>query len=179
MKLGAKQLVLAECGHGFRAFRWEGPHWIRQAYPFRVDSLIEVMAGYIRSGTIKLDPSKNTEPVTLHDPCNLVRSGGVIEEQRYVLTSAVTKFIEMTPNRENNFCCGGGGGQLSMSEYRDRRVDAGKIKADQIRRTGAKIVATPCHNCIDQLLELNKEYELNVQIKTVAEIVADAIVLER
>ena len=179
VKLGAKQLVLAECGHGFRAFRWEGPHWIRQAYPFRVDSLIEVMAGYIRSGTIKLDPSKNTEPVTLHDPCNLVRSGGVIEEQRYVLTSAVTKFIEMTPNRENNFCCGGGGGQLSMSEYRDRRVDAGKIKADQIRRTGAKIVATPCHNCIDQLLELNKEYGLNVQIKTVAEIVADAIVLER
>ena len=50
-------------------------------------------------------------------------------------------------------------------------------KADQIRRTGARIVATPCHNCIDQLMELNKVYELNVEIKTVAEIVADALIL--
>jgi hypothetical protein len=34
----------------------------------------------------------------------------------------------------------------------------------------------PCHNCIDQLMELNKEYKLNVQIKTVAEMVAEALV---
>jgi Fe-S oxidoreductase len=117
--------------------------------------------------------------VTLHDPCNLVRAGGVIEEQRFVLRRAVADFVEMTPNRVDNYCCGGGGGQLSMGEYRDRRVEAGKIKADQIRRTGARIVATPCHNCIDQLIELNQVYGLGVEIKTVAEIVADALVLGR
>ena len=66
-----------------------------------------------------------------------------------------------------------------MSEYRDRRVEAGKTKADQIRETGARIVATPCHNCIDQLQELNKVYELNVEIKTIAEIVADALVMKK
>ena len=64
-----------------------------------------------------------------------------------------------------------------MSEYRDRRVEAGEIKANQIRETGARIVATPCHNCIDQLMELNSAYNLNVGIKTVAEIVADALVI--
>jgi Fe-S oxidoreductase len=175
-KLEAEMLVLAECGHGFRAIRWEGPGWLGQAYPYPVLSVVELVAGYVRSGRIRLDRSLNTERVTLHDPCNLVRAGGVIEDQRYLLQEAVSDFAEMSPNREDNYCCGGGGGQLSMSEYRDRRVDAGRIKADQIRATGARIVATPCHNCIDQLMELNKVYALNVEIKTVAEIVADALV---
>ncbi len=176
-KLQAKTLVLAECGHGFRAIRWEGPNWIKKPYPFEVISVVELMAHYIRSGRLKLDPSKNEKLVTLHDPCNMVRTGGVIEEQRYVLEHAVTNFVEMTPNRENNYCCGGGGGQLSMGEYKDRRIESGKIKAEQIQRTNARIVATPCHNCIDQLMELNQEYKLGVEIKTIAELVADAIIL--
>ena len=177
-KLEAEMLVLAECGHGSRAIRWEGPHWIKKRYPYDVMTVVELISHYIRSGRIKLDPTKNRDPITLHDPCNLVRSGGVIEEQRFVLKHACTNFVEMTPNRLDNYCCGGGGGQLSMGEYRDRRVAAGKVKADQIRKTGAKIVATPCHNCIDQIMELNKEYGLGIEIKTVAEIVADSLVLK-
>ncbi len=50
------------------------------------------------------------------------------------------------------------------------------MKARQILRTGAKIVVAPCHNCIDQLMELSREYSLNVNIKTVAEMVAEALV---
>jgi Fe-S oxidoreductase len=176
IKLDADTLVLAECGHGFRAMRWEGPRLIKKAYPFDVKSVIEIIGEYIHSGKIILDPKKNKKPVTIHDPCNLVRAGGIIEIQRFVLSSAVETFVEMTPNRENNYCCVGGGGQLSMGDYKSRRIGSGRIKADQIRKTGAKIVATPCHNCIDQLMELNKEYELGVEIKTIAEIVADAIV---
>jgi Fe-S oxidoreductase len=176
--LGADTLVLAECGHGYRAMRWEGPRWLNKPYPFNVVSVIEVMAEYVRTGRIALDPKKNEKPITLHDPCNLVRNGGVIDEQRFVLKNACMNFIEMSPNRENNYCCGGGGGQLAMGEYKERRIKAGKIKAEQIRKTGAKIVATPCHNCIDQISELNQEYKLGVEVKTVAEIVAEALVLE-
>ncbi|MEE8640341.1 MAG: heterodisulfide reductase-related iron-sulfur binding cluster, partial [bacterium] len=80
-------------------------------------------------------------------------------------------------NREQNFCCGGGGGMLSMSEYGDRRVASGEVKAEQIRATGAKIVAAPCHNCADQLLDLNKKYRLGVEIKAVVELVYEALVL--
>jgi Fe-S oxidoreductase len=82
----------------------------------------------------------------------------------------------MAPSGHENYCCGGGGGQLSMAKYKPRRIAAGKIKADQIKASGAKIVAAPCHNCIDQLMELNKEYSLNIQLKTVAELLASAIV---
>ena len=176
--MDAKKCVLAECGHGSRAFRWEGPNYIEKEYPFEVETSIELMAEYIREGRIKLDPSKNTDVITLHDPCNLGRTGGVWKEQRYIMEQATINFVEMNPNGIDNLCCGGGGGQLSMSEYNERRMSIAKLKAEQIKATGAKVVVTPCHNCVDQLLQINGEFKLNVQIKTVAEIVADAIILK-
>jgi len=175
--LGAEILVLGECGHGFASTRWEAPQWLNKRFPFPVKSVLEVAADYVREGRIRLNPSRNRKPVTLHDPCNLVRLGGVIEEQRYLLRNAVTDFREMTPNRQKNYCCGGGGGQLSMTRYAKRRLAAGRIKADQIRKTEAEIVVAPCHNCIDQLTELSREYKLGTEAKTVIEVVANAIVL--
>ncbi len=175
--LGAERLVVAECGHGYRSLRWEAPEYLGRTWPFEIVSFVEVLDEYVADGRIALDAQRNRDRVTLHDPCNLVRNGGVIEPQRRVLRRAAWDFVEMTPNREHNYCCGGGGGMLAASEYAARRVASGRLKAEQIRRTGAKTVVTPCHNCIDQLLELNKHYELGVEIRTLAEVVADALVL--
>ena len=136
------------------------------------------MDQYLKEGRIQVDPSRHALPVTLHDPCNLVRHGGVTEPQRNILRKTVSNFGEMTPNRHENFCCGGGGGQLAMGAYKERRMKSGGMKAEQIRESGARVVVAPCHNCIDQLSELNKEFKLNVQIKTVAEMVADALVTD-
>jgi Fe-S oxidoreductase len=177
-ELGAKKCVLAECGHGSRAFRWEGPNYIKRKYPFDVMTSVELLAGYIRDGKLKVDPEKIMQKVTLHDPCNLVRSGGIREEQRYILRTCVKNFVEMTPHGIDNLCCGGGGGQLAMSEYNERRMAVGKLKADQIKATGAQIVATPCHNCVDQLTQLNVTFKMGVKIMTLGEIVADTIILE-
>ena len=175
--LDSKTLVLAECGHGSRTFRWEVPNYRKEHFPFSVITSVECIANYIREGRILLDPEKITELVTIHDPCNLVRNGGVISEQRFILKQFVSNFAEMSPCGTDNFCCGGGGGQLAMSEYNDRRMKIAEIKAEQIRKTGAKIVVTPCHNCVDQLAQINITFKLGVQIKTLAEIVADAIIL--
>ncbi|MBN1355132.1 (Fe-S)-binding protein [bacterium] len=176
VSLNVKEIILSECGHGYRSFRWEGPHWIGQEYPVSIRSVIELLDEFIRAGRIRVDPTMNPERTTLHDPCNLVRLGGIVDPQRRILRRTVGDFVEMTPNRENNFCCGGGGGMLSMSEFGDVRVASGKIKADQIRATGAKIVATPCHNCADQLIELSKKYKLGVEIQAVVELVYNALI---
>ena len=178
-KLNANALILGECGHGSRASRWEGPNYLGQAYDFEVITVAEIINNYIRSGRIKLDKSLNKERVTMHDPCNLVRNGGLVQELRFAVKSAVADFVEMNPYGNDNFCCGGGGGQLAMSEYNERRLKIGEIKADQIRKTGATVVVTPCHNCVDQLMQLNHHYKLNVKIKSIAEVVADALVVER
>jgi Fe-S oxidoreductase len=176
--LEANELILAECGHGSRAFRWEGPNYIEHSFNFKTSTSVELIADYIKTGRIKVDKNRLKQRITLHDPCNLVRNGGVIEEQRYILHQLSNDFIEMTPHGIDNFCCGGGGGQLAMSEYNERRMGIGERKADQIRNTRANIVVTPCHNCVDQLIQINSHYKLNVQIKTLAEIVADAIILD-
>lgn len=175
-QLEARTLVLGECGHGFSANRWRAPRWLAEERPPHVMSILEVVAGYVKEGRLRLDPRRNPLRATLHDPCNLVRLGGIVEEPRQILSAAVAEWVEMTPNREQNFCCGGGGGQLAMGRYARRRLAAGRIKADQIRATGARVVAAPCHNCVDQLNDLNKEYKLDVQVKTVCELVAGALV---
>jgi Fe-S oxidoreductase len=177
-ELGCRELILAECGHGFNSNRWEAPEWLSREAGIPVRSVLQLVAEYIREKRIRLDPSMNTKTVTLHDPCNLVRLGGIVEEQRDILRHSVLNFVEMHPNREKNYCCGGGGGQLAMTNFAKRRLEAGKIKADQIKETGALVVATPCHNCIDQLMELKKYYKLPIEIKTVCEIAADALVFE-
>jgi len=176
--LGAKICVLAECGHGSRAFRWEGPNYIQKTYPFDVITSIELMQQYLIENRIKVDPHKNPDLITIHDPCNLVRSGGVLKQQREIVKMCATDFVEMNPCGNNNLCCGGGGGQLAMSEYNERRMKIAKLKAEQIKATGAKVVVTPCHNCVDQLTQININFKLGIQIKTVAELVADAIVLD-
>ena len=176
-RLGAQIVAITECGHAYRSLRWEAPNWLGKGFGFQVKSILELIGDYLKEGRIRLDPSANAAPVTLHDPCNLVRYGGVMEVQREVLRRAVSNFVEMRPNRENNYCCGGGGGLLSMTEYAELRLKGGKAKVEQIRQTGAKVVAAPCHNCIDQLMELNKNYKLGIEVKTIGEIVADALIL--
>ncbi len=177
-RLESKELILAECGHGSRAFRWEGPNYLQHTFDFKTSTSVELIAGYLKTGRIKVDKNRLKQRVTLHDPCNLVRNGGVIDEQRYVLNQLASDFVEMTPHGIDNYCCGGGGGQLAMSEYNERRMGIGGRKAEQIKNTAAQIVVTPCHNCVDQLIQINSHYKLNVQIKTLAEVVADALILE-
>lgn len=174
--LGAETLVMAECGHGYRSQRWEAENWLGHSYPFKVISFVELQAQYLRAGRIRLDPSVNTKRVTYHDPCNQTRQGGIIDEPRYILRRCVQDFVEMTPHGAENFCCGGGGGMLSMSEFAKERIAAGKVKADQISATGAEIVATSCHNCLDQLDEIRRHYKLKVKIQNLSELVAAAIV---
>lgn len=179
VRLGVQEVVMTECGHGYRSFRWEGPNWLGHPYPFRVRSFVELMAEYLGSGRIRLNPAANSLPVTYHDPCNLARNGGIIEEPRFLLSRAVREFREMTPNRKDNYCCGGGGGMLAMTEYSQRRLQAGQAKARQIAASGARVVVTSCHNCVDQLNELNRHYQLKVKVHNLCEIVADALVLAK
>ncbi len=65
-----------------------------------------------------------------------------------------------------------------MSEYTPRRLTSAKIKADQLKATGAKVVVTSCHNCVDGLADLIKHYELGCEVVQLVDLVADALVLE-
>jgi Fe-S oxidoreductase len=80
----------------------------------------------------------------------------------------------MQPQGARNYCCGGGG-LASTGDYGQLRITMGKKKAEQIRQTGARVVATNCFNCMTQIRDLNKAYELNIEVKSIVELVAESL----
>ena len=178
IELRGKKLVLSECGHGYRSIRCEGPNWAGMDVPFEMESSVLTMLRYIREGRIKVDKTKNDLPVTFHDSCNNARSCGFFEEPRDLLNLVATDFREMYPNRAENYCCSGGGGAMSMSEYTPLRLKAAKVKADQLKATQTKIVLTTCHNCVDALTDLIRHYKLGMKVAQLVNLVSNAIIVE-
>jgi Fe-S oxidoreductase len=171
-RLKVREVCICECGTAFRVMKQ-----LSGEQPFEVSTITEVHARYIKEGRIKLDKSKFKEPVTYHDPCQIARNGGVINEPRYILEHLTEDFREMTPDPKYNWCCGGGGGLVALGEETlDFRMKSSKVKADQVRKAGAKILATACENCHTQLSNLNDHYKIGVDVQFLSSMVADALV---
>ncbi|MBI5505995.1 MAG: (Fe-S)-binding protein [Deltaproteobacteria bacterium] len=151
--VGASMVVHGECGHGWRAARMcaegaEGPA------PFRLVHVLE----YVCDSLSRLPLRKLPLRVTLHDPCNYARAGGIVEQPRAILRACVEEFVEMSPNGRENFCCGGGSGLL-MDEMLDVRLRLGKKKAEQVAAVGQlDYLAIPCSICKAQLPPVMKHY---------------------
>jgi Fe-S oxidoreductase len=58
-------------------------------------------------------------------------------------------------------------------EMRKHRLKCGEVKIKQIQDTDAKIVFVPCHNCIDQIRDLIKERDLDIQAIHFKEAIAE------
>ncbi|MBW2478417.1 MAG: (Fe-S)-binding protein [Deltaproteobacteria bacterium] len=178
-KLQAKSIGLAPCGHGYRVLRWEVEKYLGKRLDFPpVKSIVELIEGYLRQGRIRVEKDKFEGPITYHDPCNIARRGGIIEAPRNVLNAVTSNLVEMHPNRARNFCCGGGGGLASSGDFGKIRVTAGRKKAEQIRETGARIVATNCFNCMTQIRDLSKEYDLGIEVKSIVELVSESLIMQ-
>ncbi len=173
--LGVQEVVVAECGHACASLVWDAPNWFGETFPFRIRSVVELFAEYVEQGRLNLDPSANPEVITYHDSCNLARTSGIYTEPRTILKAVAQNFREMTPHGLANYCCGGGGGLVALPEYDDKRMRAGKPKADQIRATGAQVVAAACENCRLQLGDLNNYYSLNVRVTALADLIVKAM----
>jgi len=171
-RLKVKEVCICECGTAFRVMKQ-----LAAKQPFKVSSITEVHARYIKNGRINLDPSKFNGPVTYHDPCQIARNGGVIDEPRYILQHLTNDFREMSPNPTYNWCCGGGGGLVALGEETlDFRMKSSSVKAEQIKATGATTLVTACENCHTQLNNLNDHYNLGVNVKFLTSMVADALI---
>ncbi len=158
-RLKGRKILIGECGHATRS-AWYVPAFGGPDAPPVVNCL-EYAHQMLEAGKIPLKPELIPERVTYHDPCNIARSGRIVEQPREILKAICADYVEMTPNRTENYCCGGGGGTVSIDEIREFRTGPlGKRKAEQIRDTGAQIVISPCANCKKQLRELCQDNDL-------------------
>lgn len=187
LELGARRLVIGECGHAYRVAKYMGAHTARPGRPYAVTDIFSEALPVLRRGGLRLDPSRNAIAVTYHDPCNFARSGGIMEAPRELLRACVTDFREMSPNRERNYCCGGGGGLavLETAEgvdradtfYEFRMNVSGRKKYEQIAATGADYVVAPCFNCLRQIEQLMDYHDGAARVGTVFELFDRAVVL--
>jgi Fe-S oxidoreductase len=178
-RLKVKRIVMGECGHAFRSVYDMGNRWLGwRMPPIPIVHAIDFYYELIKDKKITI-AKKFKEPVTLHDPCNVIRGGGLAEKARYVVNNICEKLIEMHPNREHNYCCCAGGGVINCGPpYKTTRMQGNRIKAEQLfaaKSRGAKILIAPCHNCHSGLEDINHHYGLGYEIKFISDILYDVM----
>ena len=176
-RLKIKKILIGECGHASRVAKYFYPSYCGQRPARPVVNIMEYTWQAWKAGRLKLKPGAIAERVTYHDPCNIARPGWIVQQPRDLLKAICSDYVEMTPNGRMNICCGGGGGTVSIDEIRPfRTAVGGRVKAEQIRATGAKICVAPCANCKKQLRELMEDTGIDCQIVGLHDLLYKAII---
>ena len=127
------------------------------------------MAELIGDGALNLGQHKGNS-VTYHDPCYLGRYNGEYEAPRQVLRALGIEVKEMQRSGFRSRCCGGGGGAPITDIPGKQRIP--DMRMEDIRETGAELVAVGCPQCTAMLEGVVEPRPL---IKDIAELVADAL----
>lgn len=158
-RLGVKAILLVECGCDTRTLYAEATETLGRPFRYPIISVDTLMLDLIRQGRLPIE--KTDLKVTLHDPCYATRLSGLGDLFRELLTLVTDNFIEMTPNREHNYCCNGGAGGMRLPENTNLRRKISVLKANQIRATGADYVTSPCVVCTLSLEDTCQTYNLS------------------
>ncbi len=174
-KLGVEYVISPECGHAYTAIRWEGPNLIGRPYNFKVIHILELLDQLLKDGRLELS-GKDGRPMTFHDPCQIVRRGGVIDPPRNLLNKVADNFIEMSDHGTMNWCCGGGGG-VSANERADAlRLKVFDRKKRQLEELGVKTLVTACANCRIMLEDGIEHNEMETEVIGLTELVSEHLV---
>lgn len=171
-KLKVKKICVGECGHAHKAMVVVADRVLVGEMNFPRESALPLLRDLVINERIKLNPQRNNFPVTLHDPCNVVRLMGIVEPQRQILRKICPDFREMEPHGVENFCCGGGSGFAIMQSmnFPDWRSSvSGRMKLKQILEAFKdvmspeikKYVCAPCSNCKGQIRDLFNHFDVN------------------
>jgi Fe-S oxidoreductase len=169
-RLKVKKVLLGECGHAHKVFMATADRILVGDLAIPRESALPLLEDIVCNGRIETDPSRNDFPVTLHDPCCIVRHLGIVQPQRRILRKLCPKFREMEPHGVDNYCCGGGGGLAliqggNFPGWRTRLSGRMKFKQileafqDCIGPEDNKYVCAPCSNCKGQLRDVLSYYD--------------------
>ncbi|MGD2062418.1 MAG: (Fe-S)-binding protein [Nitrospirota bacterium] len=172
-KLKVRGVVSPECGHAYTSLRWEGPNLIGRAYNFEVVHVVELLDRLRQEGRLHTR-GKTDIPLTFHDPCQLVRRGGVIDQPRNLLRQVASDFRDVKDSGVMNWCCGGGGGVSANDRAEHLRLAAFHQKKEQLDAVGVNTLVTACANCRVVMEEALEAYHMeHVQVLGLTELVAE------
>jgi len=175
-RLRVKRVVMGECGHAFRGAVYDGPRWLGWSEPpIPMVHAVEFYYELLTSGRLEV-ARKIEEPVTVQDPCNIVRGRGLHDKLRYVVNALCADFRDMEPRHEHNYCCAAGGGVINCGPpWKLSRMKSIRVKAEQLADTGAELCITPCHNCHSGIEDIIKHYGLGMHISFISELLVKTI----
>ncbi|MBL0122458.1 MAG: (Fe-S)-binding protein [Betaproteobacteria bacterium] len=170
-RLKVKYVISPECGHAYSALRWEGPNLLGRPFAFKVIQIAELLDQLVREGRLRTR-GKDTRHLTFHDPCQLVRRGGITEAPRRLLDGVSEHNVEMPSAGDANFCCGGGGGVSAIHRAEKLRFAVFELKKQQVAATGAEALVTACANCRNVLEEAIEAHNMTLPVLGLTELVA-------
>lgn len=191
-ELGVRRIVIGECGHAHKAAAVSADRMTYGDSKVPVESCLPLLWELVETKRLTFDSSKNDFPVTLHDPCNVVRQMGIVQPQRNILKAICPQFREMTPHGVDNYCCGGGSGfaimqSLNFADFRNK-VSA-RMKFQQIlsafgeelvtNTAIVKYVCAPCSNCKGTIRDMLEYYQatskFNIHYGGLVELMVNAL----
>ena len=176
-KLKVKTVISPECGHAYTAIRWEGANLIGRPFDFKVQHILEVLDELREQGLLKTKGSDDSR-MTFHDPCQLVRRGGVVEQPRNLLKMVASDFVEMKDHGMMNWCCGAGGGVSANEDAHELKITSFNRKKKQLDELKVDALVTACANCRIQLEEGLEENEMDLPVLGLTEMLAEYLVTE-
>ena len=171
-KLKVKTVISPECGHAYMAIRWEGPNLVGKPFSFKVRHILEVLEEFRLDGRLKIT-GKDKQRLTYHDPCQISRRGGVIEEPRNLINMFSDNFVEMPDTGKMNWCCGAGGGVSSNERADELRLKVFQRKKDQFDEIKPDAIISACSNCRIHLEDGLEEYHMDIPLMSLTETLAE------
>jgi Fe-S oxidoreductase len=174
-KLKVKAVISPECGHAYMAIRWEGPNLIGRKYGFKVFHILEVLDQLREQGRLKTEGMEKAR-LTYHDPCQIARRGGVIDEPRKLINMVADNFVEMPDAGKMNWCCGAGGGVSANERADEIRLKVFQRKIDQLDDIHAEGLISACSNCRIQIEDGLEEYHMDIPVLSLTETIAEHLI---
>lgn len=161
--------IVTPCPHCFNTLKNEYPHF---GGNFQVQHISEFLNEHIDKMSISgIDGHK----ATYHDPCYLGRYNHLYQAPRNLVHSAGLENVEMKHQRENSFCCGGGGGQMWMETDAETRINHQRLL--EAVDTGADFIVTACPYCLTMFEDAIGAKGLQDQVKVLD--ITEALTRER
>ena len=167
-KIGAHTLILPECGHAYGAARWEAARWYGGKLPARILHMTEFLQETVASGKVKLKPIGQT--VSFHDPCQLVRRGGVTEAPRDVLKALGDGAERAREPRQPRLVLRRRRRRVSNTRADPMRFKAFQLKQQEVEDAGAERFVTACGQCRITLTQGAKHFKWDKKVESLLEL---------
>jgi Fe-S oxidoreductase/nitrate reductase gamma subunit len=153
--------IVTQCAHCFNTIKNEYPQFGGNFEVLHLTQFLQSLS--IDFESVSMGGNGDSSRVAYHDPCYLGRYNDVYEPSRELLDSANLDRVEMGRNKQNSFCCGGGGGQMWLETDAETRMNRNRLEEALAVQTD--IIATACPYCLTMFDDAINSQGLGDQIK--------------